>query len=1006
MAVGSTSNRNAVLHQLSSEQYRQLDALLDQALDIAPAQHRNWIEQQNLEAPILPMLQRLLAANVAEKAKPIVEQLPKIEGKGNVSQDDESLFLSRQIIGRYTLDSRIGVGGMGEVWKAFPSDGTLNRAVALKLAKTGAVDAQLLARFSFERDNLARLNHPNIARLYDAGYQGTQPYMALELVDGISIDQYCSVRRIDLRQRIKLFTQVIDAIQYAHNNLLIHRDIKPSNILVTPDGQVKLLDFGIAKHSSIVEASNSGRPISNTDQTNLTQFGAQVLTPKYASPEQMLGQTVSTASDIYSLGVVLYELLTGLSPFAPEKQSIDQKVVLQPSTRLTTDSFSEAIHLAPHLLKRSLSDGLDAVLLTALAQNPNQRYATAQAFGDDLRAWLDGQTVKAVPPSKLYTFRKFATRHPWGLGLGTIALCAVIVTSVLAQSQAVKASKAAQSTQQVTTFLIELLNANSGRKISTLTANASRQATAEQLLNGAIAKLQNKPSLDNDVQKNLLKTVADLTHELHMNDQTIKLREQHLNLLSREIDKVPELLTLSDSLFQAGKNKEIDPILATARGILEKQSQSQHEVLFARLQMREGRQFDIVGNYKESLPLLQKAAQTLAAIDPPDPDWIESQRAYFDGIRLTDPKACIAGYDQIINRLQQHYGAESPHLISVLHGKAANLNMQTDYAQSQQTYERVNQLHQIHPKHDPVGALLSMGEQGAMLRNSGQFVSSRRLIEKSLQGFKNLGLEDHPLEPTVAKLTYASSLLSDWDFERANVQLERIAHVWREISLRPPSLATALEMQSISATAQLNTSAARQLLVKARQLREKSLGPSHPTLYINEARAIVNESADQLSTTALNRYYALSGLETPSTGGAATFYLGEAKFLALPSLINLKQWERLIQDTQILANKAPATALARLRQFTVLNYRVVAYTQLKNLGAAQQQLDNAQKLKNELGENLPKPQIAQLLAAQIQLAKAQRLESKQLASLQSEFKQVRSQLAGETASFRKMANQL
>ena len=217
------------------------------------------------------------------------------------------------IIDRYRLVREIGRGGMGTVWLAEATDSGLKRAIALKLPHPSLYSAEMAERFARERDILASLTHPNIARLYDAGVSAEgQPYLALEYIEGIPLTTYCDARRLTLSERVELFLQVLRAVQYAHTQLVVHRDLKPSNILVAQDASVHLLDFGIARLIGDAEGSEVG-------DSPLTQLGGRALTLDYASPEQIAGQPIGTASNVYSLGVIFYELLTGSRPYAPKR---------------------------------------------------------------------------------------------------------------------------------------------------------------------------------------------------------------------------------------------------------------------------------------------------------------------------------------------------------------------------------------------------------------------------------------------------------------------------------------------------------------------------------------------------------------------------------------------------------------------------------------------------------------------------------------------------------------
>ncbi|HET9803741.1 MAG TPA: serine/threonine-protein kinase, partial [Candidatus Acidoferrum sp.] len=337
-------------------------------------------------------------------------------------------------IGHYTVLEQIGVGGMGEVFSAVRSDGQFDQKVAIKLVRSTAASGVVLDHFRNERQILAGLDHPNIARLLDGGTteDGT-PYIVMELVTGKPIDEYCDSRKLSISHRLELFRQVCAAVQYAHQHLIVHRDIKPGNILVTEDGTPKLLDFGIAR---IFDASGI---------VAATQYRS--FTPDYASPEQLRGEPLSTATDLYSLGVVLYHLLTGRSPYrvdhrAPGKlaTAITKDEPERPSTSVTraetgsTQEFlSENRETTPVLLQKRLSGDLDYILLKALRKEPELRYSSVEQFSEDLHRHLERRPVLARKGTWNYRAGKFIRRNRAAVaaaGLVTATLIAGLVVTL------------------------------------------------------------------------------------------------------------------------------------------------------------------------------------------------------------------------------------------------------------------------------------------------------------------------------------------------------------------------------------------------------------------------------------------------------------------------------------------------------------------------------------------------------------------------------------------------
>jgi eukaryotic-like serine/threonine-protein kinase len=332
--------------------------------------------------------------------------------------------LQGQVVGSYTLDNLLGQGGMGTVSLAHRSDGRYDARVAVKLLNPALLGPGGIERFRREGQALGRLTHPNIARLIDAGVTQTgQPYLVIEYVEGETITQWCDSRRLDVKARVRLFLDVLAAVAHAHGKFILHRDLKPSNIMVTAEGQVKLLDFGIAK---LLDDGTDATPMSE-----LTRLGGYAFTPEYAAPEQVQGEEVASATDVYSLGALLYVLLTGQHPTVGAGRT--------PLERMRAIVDTDPVR--PSEAARALRGDLDNIILKALKKSPAERYPTVEAFAEDLRRHLNHEPVSARPDSFAYRAGRFVVRNRLAVGAGAIVLLTIIAAAAVSVREAIEATR-------------------------------------------------------------------------------------------------------------------------------------------------------------------------------------------------------------------------------------------------------------------------------------------------------------------------------------------------------------------------------------------------------------------------------------------------------------------------------------------------------------------------------------------------------------------------------------
>ena len=474
---------------LDPQVYARVGPLLDQALELTPAERAQWLSSLRDESTVvLDTLARLL-----RQTDDPHEFLPSGPGKYSLERllGGWASSLAGTSIGAWTLDELIGQGGMGTVWLAHRADGTFTGRAAIKLLHLSSVSPVALAQFRREGTLLATLSHTNIARLLDAGVtEAGQPYLVMEYVDGVPLDVYANAQQLTATARIGLMQQVLDAVSHAHAQLIVHRDLKPSNILVRADGRVALLDFGIGRQLL---------PSPTDERSVVTETGGRALTPLFASPEQLRGDPIGTASDTYSAAVVAYLLLTGTHPTAG-------------NSRTTTEILRTTLEVEP---RRTELGDLDTILRKALKKLPGERYETAAAFNDDLRQYLAHKPVRARPDTLGYRMRRFVRRNRAALTGATVALAAVIATASIAVRQAWQAERAREGAQ----FQTERAEATRQFQTLLLSQIGTTTLSQKQLLDKGVQMFEAGKTTDPRITVSMLLNFADRYSELSRNEE-------------------------------------------------------------------------------------------------------------------------------------------------------------------------------------------------------------------------------------------------------------------------------------------------------------------------------------------------------------------------------------------------------------------------------------------------------------------------------------------------------
>jgi serine/threonine protein kinase len=528
-------------HELTAADWHRLNGLLAQALELEGESRTAWLQAlPEADRHLQPLLTDLLAQSEATGFSESTEPPTTVARLAASALQAMRREAAGDRIGPWRLERLLAEGGMGSVWQAERADGVMKRTAALKLPRAEWIDRGLTERIGRERQILARLAHPAIAVLYDAGLaDGGRPYLALEYVDGVPIDAYCKGR--ELKEVLRLMVQVIRAVAYAHGQLVIHRDLKPANVLVTAEGRPKLLDFGISK---LLEGDAP-----SVEETALTRLAGRPMTLAYAAPEQVLGLPITVAADVYALGVMLYELLAQAKPYRATNPRELEAEVLRGELRPPSEAAPDKARA------RALKGDLDAIVLTALKRQPAERTDSAAALADDLERYLAGEPVKARPDSRTYRLKKFLVRHKLPVAAGAAIVAALAAGLTVALWQANEARNQASRATALNSFVLNL--------IRTADPNASRETKAAD-----VAMLN---TVEQRIDHDFKGSAAELLQLRITVGEAYKNRGEMMaarRVFQKAVDEAAPLLPKDDLLLLTAGVRAADPglVVSTAAG--------------------------------------------------------------------------------------------------------------------------------------------------------------------------------------------------------------------------------------------------------------------------------------------------------------------------------------------------------------------------------------------------------------------------------------------------------
>ncbi|HEX4952674.1 MAG TPA: serine/threonine-protein kinase [Thermoanaerobaculia bacterium] len=727
--------------------------------------------------------------------------------------------------GPYSVERQLGEGGMSTVYLAERADEEYRQQVAIKVFAYGTERADLRERFRAERQILASLDHPNIARLLDGGTtEDGLPYLVMEYVDGVPISRFCDERRLSVGERIDLFRQVCAAVQYAHQNLVVHRDIKPSNILVTADGVPHLLDFGIAKL-----LGGSALPRAAAETTT----GQRLMTPPYASPEQVEGRPVTTASDVYSLGVLLYVLLTGRLPYRFDGErvgAIEQAVVEQQPERPSSA-------IGPRKLARQVAGDLDNIVLMALRKEPGRRYASVGLLSEDLRRHRAGLPVLARPATVGYRVGKFVRRHR--LGVGVAALLALVILG-LAATMSVQAVRLARQRDQIQSerdkavevaeFLEEIFSAADPSQAR------GETVTAREVLERGAFLVTNEPAGQPEVQAALTATIGRVYVGLGLYDRAQPLLERSLAVRQRVFGT--SHLEVAESLFALGE-------LHLGRGELSRAAASFRQSLAMRERLLgpsdpavadslNGLGIVLVAQAKfdTAEPLLRRALAINRERRGESHPEVATNLVNL-GLLMKQKGELAAAeifYQQSLAILRRRFGGAHPHLANQLNNLAVLQHERGETARAAASYREILAIDRrlYGPEHPEIA--LHLNNFAAMLLLQGDHQTAEPLLRESLAMRRKLLGDDH--EQVAMGLNNLAKLLEKkGDLAQARPLYEESLRICRRaFGEEHPRVALALANLANLLAEQGDPAAAEPLARQALAIRRRVLVEAHPDI--------------------------------------------------------------------------------------------------------------------------------------------------------------------------------
>jgi len=753
-----------------------------------------------------------------------------------IHREEAETLTAGERIGAYRVVREIGRGGMGSVYLAARADEEFDQRVAIKLVRRGMDTDEILRRFRAERQILAHLDHPNIAKLFDGGTtQDGRPYFVMEYVEGQPVDEYCDGRKLPTRERLELFRSVCSAVHFAHQNLVVHRDLKPGNILVTADGVPKLLDFGIAK-------------LLDPDQEAFTRADVRPMTPEYASPEQVRGEAITTASDVYSLGVLLYTLLTGHSPYRPatrDPQSLAKAICEtdppRPSSvvgrvaerkrpdgsvaELTPESVSHVRDGEERMLRRRLSGDLDNIVLMAMQKDPRRRYASVDQLSNDIGRHLEGLPVIARKDTLRYRARKFVGRHKAGVALAAAALLLIVGFSVTVTILWQQAVRERQKAEVVSGFLESIFTSSDPQEAQ------GEKITARELLDVGVKKIDQDLAGQPELRAALTQTMGRVYRGLGLYEQARQLLEKSLRLYREtladdDLRIAYNLHNLASVLRDMSQNAAAEPLIREALAIQLKRGDTQNRDYAAGL-TNLGAYYEEREELDKAQELYEKSLKIKKSLPKTDPEDLAKSLNNLGKLTQTrrDYKTAESYYQQSLEmRRKLAKGRPDPDVALALNNLATLREDQDDLTAAEALYQETLAMRRRLYKDDPSPKVaISLGNLGHIREAQGDAAGAEKFYREALAvADQTFGL-DHP-DRAIFVRNLASALLAQKKTSEAEARAREAVTVFRE--KRPDSWrrADAESVLGSCLAAQGRFDEAEPLLVRSYQLLKEDDG--------------------------------------------------------------------------------------------------------------------------------------------------------------------------------------